>query len=82
MAGLSDEPASHHACEVCGETFASKNKLFKHLKGGGECAKQSGHGRPAHLMPQEPTSEELERTYIYVIGGRERGHTLGMFLSA
>ena len=29
-------------CAVCGEEFASKNKLFSHLKGSGECARVTG----------------------------------------
>jgi len=66
-----------HTCGVCGALFPSKNKLFKHLKCGGDCAKLSGHAIPAHLLPAEPSAEELEGTYVYVVGGRERGHTLG-----
>ena len=37
----------------------------------------SGHAPQAHQGPEEPNAEQLDRTYVYVIGGRERGHTLG-----
>jgi hypothetical protein len=33
------EPAKAHTCGVCGEDFPSKNKLFRHLKGGGSCGR-------------------------------------------
>ena len=29
---------AHHACRFCGATFASKNKLFKHLRDSDDCA--------------------------------------------
>ena len=38
---MADAAAVSHTCGVCGEGFASKNKLFKHLKGSAECAKAS-----------------------------------------
>jgi hypothetical protein len=41
VSAMADAAAVSHTCGVCGEGFASKNKLFKHLKGSAECAKAS-----------------------------------------
>jgi hypothetical protein len=41
----------------------------------------TGHVPPAHLIGQGPSDEELERTFVYVVGGRERGHTLGICMN-
>lgn len=37
----------------------------------------TGHAPPTRLLVEGPSAEELERTFVYVVGGRERGHTLG-----
>jgi hypothetical protein len=70
--------SGEHACVVCGEGFASKNRLFRHLRAGGPCAQAAGLAPPSStLRPPEPSADEVAGTYVYVIGGRERGHTLG-----
>ena len=65
--------SGEHSCVVCGEGFASKTRLFRHLRAaGGPCAEAAGLVPPAP-RPPEPSADELAGTYVYVIGGRERG---------
>ena len=43
-----------HTCGVCGEAFPSKNKLFKHLKGGGGCGGPARAGAAAAAAQPPP----------------------------
>jgi hypothetical protein len=72
---VSRKPPIHHTCSYCDETLMSRNKLFKHLercvvKRKSEC----GILRDVEDVISNTTSSDV---YIYAVGGRHRGRTLG-----
>ena len=64
------EPAKAHKCGVCGEDFPSKNKLFKHLKDGGCCARlAAGADAPdasRHLSKKPRLAETCGRVQVSI----------------
>ncbi|MGB1602000.1 MAG: hypothetical protein ACPIOQ_55245 [Promethearchaeia archaeon] len=65
-------------CAVCGEEFASKNKLFSHLKGSGECARVTGRvslrgNAPGTAVgaqcPASPHVEDISRADVQSMNG-------------
>jgi hypothetical protein len=68
---------TEYSCTQCNDTFASRNKLFKHLK---LCIGTSGGTENAVSVAPEviaDTPVDVSGYYIYVTGGRLRGRTLG-----
>mmetsp|Transcript_82810 Transcript_82810/g.162343 ORF Transcript_82810/g.162343 Transcript_82810/m.162343 type:complete len:363 (+) Transcript_82810:45-1133(+) len=56
-------------CQFCNSSFESRNKLFKHVRA---CSTGAIVSREA--VPCTHDSNEL---FLYVVGGRQRGRTLG-----
>jgi hypothetical protein len=61
-----------HTCQLCTATFPSRNKLYKHVA---VCAQKQRD--QAHFAALRTQQGSLESKYIYVLGGRLRGRTLG-----
>jgi N-acetylneuraminic acid mutarotase len=64
--GAKDEKSeSVTECSICGSSFASRNKMFKHLKTG------------CHDADVLKEKDSLANLVFYATGGRQRGITLG-----
>ena len=76
--------ATQHACTECGEQFRSRNALFKHVRSehrlneshhassseGGDLTTQDADGAAMYA------DADAAHSYIYLVGGRQRGRTL------
>jgi N-acetylneuraminic acid mutarotase len=61
-------------CSQCGETFSSRNKLFKHIA---TIHHESEGSIKCSRSVDDVLKTEKGDVYLYVIGGRYRGKTLG-----
>lgn len=60
-----EKPCNNFCCAKCNQIFSSRNKLFKHIN---NCS--------VECMVHPPDFDAYDY-YIYVMGGRHRGKTLG-----
>lgn len=72
MTGSTPAALATHVCLVCKTCFDSRNKLFKHVK---KCTTQNQVAQQS-CSQQLATKPDNVDTYLYAVGGRQRGRTL------